>query len=94
MCQDMGPRCRAALQELADSEDGPFRGAIGRKGAILVRHGFAHRIGLKTYSAGRVGVDLPDRFVAFEMTRKGRAACKALGLEIPRRQMWRYANTM
>ena len=81
MFETMGPRCRVALQALIESEEETFPGAIGRKGAILVRHGLARRLGLHTYNAGKIGVELPDRYVAFELTPRGNAACKELGLK-------------
>ncbi len=83
--ESVAEKCRVALQEFLDSETTSFPGAIGRGGTLLVRCGFARRLGLCTYADGGRN-EGPDRWVRFELTPEGYTACKELGLITYRRR--------
>ncbi len=71
--QKVRQKCKKALLELARSETGIFKGAIGRLGTMLVKNGFAKRIGVTTYYGGSCG-EKATRYVEFEFTKKGERA--------------------
>ena len=76
----MNPKCVEALRLLVESKNSPYPGAIGRAGTILVRYDLARRLGPVTYAGTYRQQQIPERWVAFELTPAGKTACKELGL--------------
>lgn len=52
-----------------------YRGAIGRDGTLLVRHGLAIRLGKSNWKMGHLG-EKSIKLVKFELTEKGEQALK------------------
>lgn len=59
----------------------PFPGACGRGGTALCKLGLARRLGRTVFSSNRRG-ELPDAYVAFELTPAGLSFAEKLANEL------------